>query len=141
MNDPMDSGSTDAGKGTPDGKGTPAATSPPAATSARAENSAPAGSSPPPARRGFIAGAGTLAAGVLALLAPLWSALRVALDPVGRTSGEAGMVLVTRLAAIPDDGVPRRFRVVADRTDAWNAHRETPVGAVYLRREGIINTS
>lgn len=46
------------------------------------------------------------------------------------------MVLVTKLAALPGDGVPRKFRVMADRVDAWNTRPRVPVGAVYLRRSG-----
>lgn len=93
------------------------------------------GPSPPP-RRGFLAAVGAVAAGGLAFLAPLWSGVRVALSPLGRSEAEAGLIPVARLAAIPDDGVPRKFRVVTDRVDAWNTHRQLPVGAVYLRRAG-----
>jgi Rieske Fe-S protein len=38
------------------------------------------------------------------------------------------------LSAIPDDGVPREFPIVAERVDAWNRSLE-PIGAVYLRRQ------
>lgn len=97
------------------------------------EGSAQPGSAP---RRGFLAGAGAIAAAGLALVAPLWSGLRVALDPLARSSGEADLIPVAKLAAVPDDGVPHKFRVVTDRVDAWNTHRQLPVGAVYLRRTG-----
>ena len=97
------------------------------------EGSGEPGSAP---RRGFLAGIGAVAAAGLALLAPLWSGVRVALDPLGRSSGEADLIPVAKLAAIPDDGVPHKFRVVTDRVDAWNTHRQLPVGAVYLRRSG-----
>ncbi len=97
------------------------------------EGSAEPGSAP---RRGFLAGIGAVAAAGLALVAPLWSGVRVALDPLGRSSGEADLIPVAKLAAIPDDGIPHKFRVVTDRVDAWNTHRQLPVGAVYLRRSG-----
>ncbi len=97
------------------------------------EGSGEPGSAP---RRGFLAGIGAAAAAGLALVAPLWSGVRVALDPLGRSSGEADLIPVAKLAAIPDDGVPHKFRVVTDRVDAWNTHRQLPVGAVYLRRSG-----
>lgn len=97
------------------------------------EGSGEPGSAP---RRGFLAGIGAVAAAGLALLAPLWSGVRVALDPLGRSSGEADLIPVAKLAAIPDDGIPHKFRVVTDRVDAWNTHRQLPVGAVYLRRSG-----
>ena len=97
------------------------------------EGSGEPGSAP---RRGFLAGIGAVAAAGLALLAPLWSGVRVALDPLGRSGGEADLIPVAKLAAIPDDGIPHKFRVVTDRVDAWNTHRQLPVGAVYLRRTG-----
>ncbi len=99
-----------------------------------AEEGLPDSASAP--RRSFLAGIAALGTGALALLAPLWSGIRVALAPLGRAREDAAMVPVAKLAAIPDDGVPRRFRVVKDRVDAWNTHRRLPVGAVYLRRMG-----
>ena len=97
------------------------------------EGSAEPGAAP---RRGFLAGMGAVVAGGLAFLAPVWSGVRVALEPLGRSQPDPGLVPITKLAAIPDDGVPRKFRVVMDRVDAWNTHRQLPVGAVYLRRMG-----
>jgi menaquinol-cytochrome c reductase iron-sulfur subunit len=35
---------------------------------------------------------------------------------------------------VPEDGVPRKFPVLASRVDAWNKSPETAIGAVYLRR-------
>ena len=94
-------------------------------------------SGPPPApRRGFLAGVGAIAAGGLAFLAPLWSGIRTALEPLERPEQDADLVPVAKLAAVPDDGVPHKYRVVMDRVDAWNTHRQLPVGAVYLRRTG-----
>lgn len=87
-------------------------------------------------RRGFLAGIGAVAAGGLAFLAPLWSGVRVALEPLWGSQPDADLVPVTKLAAVPDDGVPRKFRIEMDRVDAWNTHRQLPVGAVYLRRRG-----
>ncbi len=92
--------------------------------------------SAPSPRRNFLAGFAAVGAGALALLAPLWSGIRLALAPLGLPREDAEMVPVAKLAAVPDDGVPRRFRVVKDRVDAWNTHRRLPVGAVYLRRTG-----
>jgi hypothetical protein len=50
-----------------------------------------------------------LAAGLLTLL-----------DPLRRKAGISGFVHVTSLSALPEDGTPRRFPVIADRVDAWN---------------------
>lgn len=66
------------------------------------------------------------------LLAGLWTVL----DPLRRKAGGGGPVFVTTLGALPNDGVPRRFQVIADRADAWNKFPNVPVGAVYLRRTG-----
>jgi Rieske Fe-S protein len=38
------------------------------------------------------------------------------------------------VGAVPDDGVPRQFPIVAQHVDAWNRSLE-PIGAVYLRRQ------
>ena len=102
--------------------------------SQRVDREQMADSSGSTARRRFLAGAAAAGAGGLALLAPLWSGLRVALDPLRRRRGEAGFVRVTTLSALPDDGAPRKFPVVASRVDAWNTFASVPVGAVYLRR-------
>ena len=101
----------------------------------QAAHAPPPGPAPAPRRR-FLAGMAAIAAAGLAFLAPVWSALRAALSPLDRQRHEAAMVPVAKLAAIPDDGVPHKFRVLMDRVDAWNTHRQLPVGAVYLRRAG-----
>ena len=49
-------------------------------------------------------------------------------------AGKAAFLPVADLAAIPDDGVPRQFPVIADRVDAWTGFASEPVGAVYLSR-------
>jgi len=87
-----------------------------------------------PDRRGFLARSGAFILGGLASVVPVLSGLWVLLDPLRRTSRDAGVVFVTFLNALPEDGVPRKFNVVSDRVDAWNTHRNIPVGAVYLRR-------
>src|SRR5205085_2581918 len=43
---------------------------------------------------------------------------------------------VTTLDTLPSDGVPKKFSVLAARTDAWNKFPDAPVGAAYLRRTG-----
>ena len=93
--------------------------------------------SPPPVdeRRGFLAKALALACGGLATLAPVGAGLWAFLDPLRRKSAAAAFRPVADLAAIPDDGVPRRFAVIADRVDAWTGFAAEPVGAVYLRRD------
>jgi menaquinol-cytochrome c reductase iron-sulfur subunit len=65
---------------------------------------------------------------------PLGAGLVVFMDPLRRKAGAGQTVKVTTLEALPADGVPRKFSVVAARIDAWNKFPETPIGAVYLRR-------
>jgi len=85
-------------------------------------------------RRGFIRKclAGIIGA-VLALI-PAGAGLTVLLDPLRRKTAATGAVPVTTLDGLPADGLPRKFPVLATRTDAWNKFTEVPIGAVYLRR-------
>ncbi|MFM7205354.1 MAG: Rieske (2Fe-2S) protein [Planctomycetaceae bacterium] len=105
----------------------------PGALAARGTAAADAG--PDASRRGFLAKAVTIACGTLATLPPVVAGLWTFLDPLRRSRGAASFLPVADLAAIPDDGVPRRFPVIADRVDAWTGFAAEPVGAVYLRRE------
>lgn len=85
-------------------------------------------------RRGFLK---EIAAGVIGgflALAPAAAGLAVFFDPLRRTGTKRGFVKVASLDAIPDDGTPRKFSVLADKQDAWNKLKNVPVGAVYLRR-------
>ena len=56
------------------------------------------------------------------------------LDPLRRKASKSDALRVTSLNALPADGVPRKFPVIATRTDAWNKFPNVPIGAVYLRR-------
>ena len=58
-----------------------------------------------------------------------------------KATSDADFVYVTVLAALPADGVPRKFPVVKTRTDAWTTHPKMPVGAVYLLRTGSSDVS
>jgi Rieske Fe-S protein len=86
-------------------------------------------------RRGFLAKVVAVACGGLATLVPVGAGLWAFLDPLRRTTGAATFLPVADLAAIPDDGVPRQYPVITDRTDAWTGFAAEPVGGVYLRRE------
>jgi menaquinol-cytochrome c reductase iron-sulfur subunit len=87
-------------------------------------------------RRDFLKKTLALAAGALAVTAPLFAGLMVLFDPLRRKSKAGAFLKVTTLASLPDDGVPRQFPVLSDRVDAWNKSRNVPIGAVYLRRTG-----
>ena len=54
---------------------------------------------------------------------------------LGQARGRAGdgFIKVTTLDAIPTDGSPAKFAVVADKVDAWNRFTNVSIGAVYLR--------
>ena len=74
--------------------------------------------------------------GAVAGLVPLASGLMVFLDPLRRNAQAGAFVSVAWLQALPEDGSPRKFSVIASRIDAWNRSPQTPIGAVYLRRVG-----
>jgi menaquinol-cytochrome c reductase iron-sulfur subunit len=87
-------------------------------------------------RRGFFKKLLAMAIGGIAVAIPGAAALMVFLDPLRkRGGGAAEFVPVTPLDALPADGSPRRFQIIADRTDAWTKHRNVPLGAVYVKRE------
>ena len=87
-------------------------------------------------RRNFFVKTAAAIAGGVAALFPFAVGLFTFADPLRRRSagnGE-GFLRVASLDAVPDDGVPRQFAVVADRTDSWNRFPNQPIGAIYLRR-------
>ncbi len=89
-----------------------------------------------PDRRGFLQHLACHVLGAITVLVPAAAGLAVWLDPVRRKTAAGGqLVRVASLTALPDDGVPRKFAVLASRVDAWNKSPETAIGAVYLRRE------
>jgi menaquinol-cytochrome c reductase iron-sulfur subunit len=87
-------------------------------------------------RRGFIKELLSGVIGGLITLVPFAAGLAVYLDPLRRKSSGKGSVRVASLEALPADGIPRKFPVLATRVDAWNKFRDVPIGAVYLRRTG-----
>ena len=90
-----------------------------------------------PDRRDFMKKACCVAIGGVLGAVPVASGVAFYLDPLLRNAdGPAGgvKVRVTTLDALPDDGVPRRFPILASRVDAWTKTPEAPIGAVYLLR-------
>lgn len=85
-----------------------------------------------PDRRRFIKGA-TCAVGAAMGVVPMVAGVRVALDPLGHeaSGSEAEFIRLAELADL-ENGVPRKFSIVADKTDKWTRYRDVPVGAVYL---------
>ena len=83
-------------------------------------------------RRGFVA----LLLGLFALAAPLFIGVFSYLNPL-RQKGQAGRFFrIATLDALPDDGTPRKFPVIADRKDAWTIFPNEPIGSVFLRKTG-----
>jgi menaquinol-cytochrome c reductase iron-sulfur subunit len=72
--------------------------------------------------------------GALVIICPFLASLAVFLDPLRRTSARGALLPVAPLDALPENGAPRRFPVIAARHDAWNKYPPEPIGAVYLRR-------
>lgn len=87
-------------------------------------------------RRTFLQGAAAAVLGGAALATPVGAGLVVFLDPWRAPRGAGAWSRVARLSALPADGVPRRFPVLAERVNAWTRQPARPVGAVYLRRTG-----
>jgi len=87
-------------------------------------------------RRDFLKKASAVAIGGVISLVPIAAGARVVMDPLRRGGSGAQKIRVTNLDSLPKDGIPRKFPIVASRTDAWNRFPEAPVGAVYLRRDG-----
>ena len=91
---------------------------------------------PEPKRRDFLKKSCAVLVGALTGLVPAISSLLVFLDPLRRKTQDNDAVRIASLSARPEDGVPRKFPVIADHTDAWNRLPRVPIGAVYLRRIG-----
>jgi menaquinol-cytochrome c reductase iron-sulfur subunit len=90
----------------------------------------------PASRRSFFKEAAAILIGAIVSVVPLASGLFVFMDPLRRKSKAGDFILVASLSAIPEDGLPRKFSVISDHTDAWSKLPPSPVGAVYLRRVG-----
>jgi menaquinol-cytochrome c reductase iron-sulfur subunit len=99
------------------------------------ETTLPTHQQPPTDRRGFFQEALAVAIGAVLTLVPVAAGLSVFLDPLRRKSAaRENFIKIATLDALPGDGVPRKFPVLASRTDAWNKYINVPIGAVYLRR-------
>lgn len=91
---------------------------------------------PPNDRRHFLAKAAAIVlGGAITLVAPI-AGLLVAFDPLRRKSAKGAAVRVASLDALPANGEPRKFPILATKVDAWNRSPNVPIGAVYLQRFG-----
>ncbi len=86
-------------------------------------------------RRDFLKKACCVALGGALGAVPAAAGVGMYLDPLLRApaGGTAGLkVRVTTLDALPGDGVPRQFKVMASQIDGWTKTPETAIGAVFL---------
>lgn len=86
-------------------------------------------------RRNFFKEFMAVVIGGLVTAVPALAGLAVLMDPLRRKGGSGGLIRITSLEAIPESGLPKKFPVLADKQDAWNKLKDTPIGAVYLRRK------
>lgn len=91
--------------------------------------------SPHPDRRNFLTKAAAIVVGGLIGVVPAVAGLFVFFDPLRRKSSTGAAVFVANLNALPENGEPRKFPVLATRVDAWNRTPNVPIGAVYLQRQ------
>jgi Rieske Fe-S protein len=87
-------------------------------------------------RRTFLKELAAIAAGLLAMGMPALAGLLVLFDPTRRKGSKATFIQVAPLEAVPLDGTPQKFQVIAEQIDAWNKEPRVPIGAVYLKRQG-----
>src|SRR5262245_18167198 len=93
----------------------------------------------PPQRRSFIVRFAAVVSGTLVALFPFAAGWGVITNPLRRSRGAAGgddadsakFVRVCALDALPADGLPREFAVVADVSDAWTHAPGQRIGAVF----------
>ena len=100
--------------------------------------------SPREPRRDFLTKAAAVLVGGIVGLVPIVAGAIFFLDPLRRKRqsptereskrDEHGFIRVTTTDALPDDGTPQKFAVVADRVDAWNYYEEQRIGNVILRK-------
>lgn len=100
-------------------------------------------------RRSFLVEIAALVVGGLASLGPLAIGLYAVLsEPFrprripgkfargdGGAGGSADEYFVTTMDSLSDDGMPRRFEVIANKFDAWNFVPDQPIGAIYLSKQ------
>lgn len=91
---------------------------------------------PEPPRRQFLKQTAAVALGAAGVLTPITVGLTALLDPLHSPSSQRRFVKLTTIDVLPEDGSPRRFQVLSERSDAWTRYPLAPIGAVFLRRTG-----
>ena len=85
-------------------------------------------------RRGFIVKTFAVLLGAVSLSVPAVIGIIAFFNPLRQKAQGGRFVRLASLDVLPDDGTPRKFSVIADRTDAWNRFANQPIGAVFLRK-------
>jgi menaquinol-cytochrome c reductase iron-sulfur subunit len=104
------------------------------------EHSAVPDSDATPQRRSFFVRLAAIICGGFVALFPFAAGLGVAIDPWRRKSKSvagderSNLVPICPLAALPADGVPRAFPVVADITDGWTRAAKQRIGMIFMIR-------
>jgi len=81
-----------------------------------------------------LLGAAIVTMSALAKLFPVASGLLVFLNPLRSKTINSKFLPVASLEALPPDGLPRRYSVIADQVNAWTTTPQVPIGAVFLTR-------
>lgn len=95
-----------------------------------------------PERRSFVVRLAAIVTGGIVALFPFAAGWGVITNPLRRSRGTSGeddtdstqFVRICPLDALPADGIPREFAVVADASDAWTHAVAQRIGAVFLTR-------
>ena len=89
-----------------------------------------------PPRRSFFTKFLAVVFGTVVGVVPAVAGVLTLLDPLRRKGNTGTFTKVTTLDALPDDGLPRKFDIRADLTDAWNKTPNAKIGAIYMKRTG-----
>ncbi len=85
-------------------------------------------------RRDFLAKAATLGIGAVIVAVPVGAGISSLLSPLAHKGRSGIKVRLGKVDDLPEDGAPRYYEVVAERTDSWTKHAPQVIGGVFLRR-------
>ncbi len=85
-------------------------------------------------RREFLVKASSMVLGGAIVTVPAVAGVGVFISPLLRTAEGGITVKLTTLDSLPEGGDPQRFRIEAEKSDAWTRYRKKGLGSVYLHR-------
>ncbi len=87
-------------------------------------------------RRSFLGSAAAVLLAGIAMLVPAAVGVVAFLNPLWRKKGDGDGAFrkIAPLSALPEDGAPVKFSIIATRVDAWNRFPNEPVAAIFVRR-------